>query len=150
MRVVIFILSVFLAQGCAFTTDFVVDYSQARTITERVWEKVVAPLPYECYAFARSYSVVEVGIACDDPTLVGCVHHNNKQPFRRKIEIKDGRLGEAKVCTMAHEVIHVLGMCIGNSDHDHENHLYWKKYGTDTVEAMACAEIVYEGGSNGL
>jgi len=129
VRVVIFILSVFLAQGCAFTTDFVVDYSQARTITERVWEKVVAPLPYECYAFA---------------------HHNNKQPFRRKIEIKDGRLGEAKVCTMAHEVIHVLGMCIGNSDHDHENHLYWKKYGTDTVEAMACAEIVYEGGSNGL
>jgi len=141
MRVVLVILLITIAQGCAWNTGIVCDYDQAQSITIHMWEKVVAPLPYECYAFLDTYPIVNVGIPCDDPKLNGCVHHHDTQPFRRRIEIEKSRNSAARACTVSHETIHVLGRCIGNSDHDHKNVLYWEKYGNETVEAMSCKEI---------
>lgn len=139
--------------GCANPIEepgYVADYDDARRATLEAWEEVVGPVSNECYQQSLRVVVSEVDAMppnCPDDgpgTMVtGCHLFPKKgEVAEAKILILTGRDEYDKVNTSIEEWIHMLSQChIGDGNYEHNNVLYWDKYGPDTVQAIACANL---------
>ena len=140
-----------LFSGCV-GDDVSADYEPARRAAVTAWEELIGPVSDGCYKRAADAIVTESGYFPDScmvpPEMTGLKYIGCYMPVKEldlgddMIFLLDSRTALQKMDTAVHEYIHLLSMCeLGNPDPFHEDERLWDRYGTNTVEALGCANL---------
>lgn len=136
-------------------TGVIADYSDAMWAEVDAWEELIGDVSSVCLKKLRKTIVTEVDpqresldVPCgfdntpNEQRLTGCFVHSKYGDLPYVILILSTRTQMQKMDTAVHEFVHATAQCMeSDSDGDHSDKRLWDRYGTDTVEAVGCANL---------